>query len=423
MSSSASISFDTDNRESSIDTSTGIFSEPTSTSVNRSSPSRKRSRTAKGTWEHTRKHGDSEPERGGPRNNLLYYCKYCMSPSYSTYVSTTFRNHLMKVHSIEADTSSAHPIKKAHVSLLREAFAKAGHNDTIKLNANEHQILENALDKVAVIEALVQLVTVQNLPYNCSQWPELHALLMAVNPRAENIINLSHGSVQRLVSNSYFIHKDILRKKLQSSQSKLHLSVDVWSAPNHKAFLGTCVQFVEEGTKQIRQALLALPELPGLDGPGSHSGAEQWKLLQSVLEDYDIWQKVGYVTGDNHGSNDVLCRELSEFLRRKDLDWPAKHHRVRCHGHVINLIVQAFLFMDSKEAIEEACKQIENLDGASYDMDMIEAWKKNKDLGWHEMGPLGKIHNTAVHIRADNNLFKNRAGRVLGLDNDTRWNS
>jgi hypothetical protein len=34
---------------------------------------------------------------------------------------------------------------------------------------------------------------------------------------------------------------------------------------------------------------------------------------------------------------------------------------------------EAFLFMDSKEAIEVACKQIEDLDEASYDVDMIEA--------------------------------------------------
>jgi hypothetical protein len=92
-----------------------------------------------------------------------------MNLSYSTYVSTTFRNHLFKVHSIEADRSSVHPIKKARVSLLREAFAKAGHNDVITLNANEQQILRNSLDKMAVIEALVQLVTVLNLPYNCGQ--------------------------------------------------------------------------------------------------------------------------------------------------------------------------------------------------------------------------------------------------------------
>jgi hypothetical protein len=67
-----------------------------------------------------------------------------------------------------------------------------------------------------------------------------------------------------------------------------------------------------------------------------------------------------------------------------------------------------------------------DLDEASYDVDMIEAWKKNRDLGWHEIGPLGKVHNTAIHIWADNyryNMFKKRAGRVLGLDNDTCWNS
>src|ERR1700761_4298875 len=103
---------------------------------------------------------------------------------------------------------------------------------------------------------------------------------MAVNYTTEDLISLSHGSIQKLASNSYFIHKEDLRKKLQSSSSQLHLSVDIWSAPNHKAnFLGNCVQLVEEDIKETHQALLALSELPGLDGPGSHSGAEQWKLL------------------------------------------------------------------------------------------------------------------------------------------------
>jgi hypothetical protein len=364
-----------------------------------------------------------EPARAGPRKERIYYCKYCV---YSTYVSTTFRLHLSNAHSIEVEKPKIHPVKKACASLLKDAFAKAGSMDTVQLELQEEQILRNALNPKAVIEAFVQLVTVRNLPYNCSQWPELHALLMAVNPTAEDVINLSHGSIQKLVSNSYFIHKEILRKKLQSSFFKLHLSADIWSAPNHKAFLGSCVQFVDEDTKETCRALLALSQLPGLDGPGSHSGAEQWKLLRSVLEDYGIWDKIGYVTGDNHGSNDVLCRALSDFLKEKDITWNAKHHRIRCHGHVINLAVQAFLFMDSKEAVEAACKQIEALDEASYDIDMMEAWKKNKNLGWREMGPLRKVHNIAVHIRADDyryNLFKKRAGRVLGLDNDTRWNS
>jgi hypothetical protein len=58
--------------------------------------------------------------------------------------------------------------------------------------------------------------------------------------------------------------------------------------------------------------------------------------------------------------------------------------------------------MDSKAAVDAAYKQIEELDKASYDVDMIQAWKTHRDLGWCEMGALGKVHNTAFHIRADN---------------------
>ena len=83
---------------------------------------------------------------------------------------------------------------------------------------------------------------------------------------------------------------------------------------------------MERDIKETCQALLALPELPGLDSPSSYSGAKQWKVLQPVLEDYRIWHKVGYVTGDNYGSNDVLCCALSESLKEKDILWSAKRY-------------------------------------------------------------------------------------------------
>ncbi|PVH93321.1 hypothetical protein DM02DRAFT_501822, partial [Periconia macrospinosa] len=199
---------------------TGSPSTEPSTCTN---PKRKRTTTAEATWQHTRKPRGSYPERDGPKQELVFYCKYCENSPYSTYVSSTFRNHLLKIHSIEAAGSSLNPIKKAQV---------------VKLQEREEQVLRNALNPKAAMEALVQLVTVRNLPYNCNTRPELHALLMASNYTAEGLINTSHGHIQKLSSNSYFVHKDILRKKLQSAPAKLHLSADVWSAPNHKAFFG-----------------------------------------------------------------------------------------------------------------------------------------------------------------------------------------
>ena len=41
-------------------------------------------------------------------------------------------------------------------------------------------------------------------------------------------------------------------------------------------------------------------------------------------------------------------------------------------------------------------------------------------------GPMGKLHNNIVHIRKSANRtawFKDRAGKIVPLDNRTRWNS
>ncbi|KAK2685302.1 hypothetical protein QWA68_015945 [Fusarium oxysporum] len=252
-------------RESSIAATIETASEipdrqslPSVESSTSTTPKRKRITTADATWQHTQKPQGSEPERAGPKQDLVFYCKYCSNPPYSTYVSTTFRNHLLKIHSVEAAGSEPNSTKKVRTSLIKEAFNKAGEIEVAKLQEREEQVLRNVLNPKAAMEALVQLVTVRNLPYNCNTWPELHALLMAANYTAEDLINTSHGHVQKLCSNSYAIHKDILRKKLQSSPAKLHLSADVWSAPNHKAFLGICVQFMQEDTKNPCQALSEL---------------------------------------------------------------------------------------------------------------------------------------------------------------------
>jgi hypothetical protein len=182
-------------------------------------------------------------------------------------------------------------------------------------------------------------------------------------------------------------------------------------------------QICRSDAKEALQALLALSELPGLDGPGSHGGAEQRKLLQHVLEDYNIWNKVGFYTGDNHGSNDKLCRLLANYLQEKGVDWEAKTRRTRCHGHIVNLAVQAFLFIDSKEAAQAALEHIEDIDESAFGTDFSERIKPQRAQGWRRLGPLGKVHNISIHMRENDyrwNEFKKRAGRSLGLDNDTR---
>ncbi|KAF5706007.1 transposase [Fusarium mundagurra] len=94
--------------------------------------------------------------------------------------------------------------------------------------------------------------------------------------------------------------------------------------------------------------------------------------------------------------------------------------------YVLNLAVQAFLFIDSKEAARAALEHIEDTDESAFGTDFSERIKPQRAQGWRRLGPLGKVHNISIHMRENDyrwNEFKKRAGRSLGLDNDTRWNS
>ena len=69
-----------------------------------------------------------------------------------------------------------------------------------------------------------------------------------------------------------------------------------------------------------------------------------------VLIEYGIERKIGTLVGDNAESNDVLCHMIGQWLSLEyKINWITTHQRIHCQGHVINLIVQAFLFGSKKD--------------------------------------------------------------------------
>jgi hypothetical protein len=58
---------------------------------------------------------------------------------------------------------------------------------------------------------------------------------------------------------------------------------------------------------------------------------------------------------DNAANNDTMMASLSlDLLRRFDIHYDPKVHRLRCQGHVIDLAAKAFLFVTDNETLEHA---------------------------------------------------------------------
>ena len=78
----------------------------------------------------------------------------------------------------------------------------------------------------------------------------------------------------------------------------------------------------------------------------------------TTLEAYSITDRLGYITADNHGANDTMCKELEQQLPTL---WQAEQRRLRCVGHIINIAVQAFFFAKDKEAVNLAIEPVTQL--------------------------------------------------------------
>src|SRR5947199_8306000 len=104
-----------------------------------------------------------------------------------------------------------------------------------------------------------------------------------------------------------------------------------------------------------------------------------------VIKDFEIEYRVGHFMADNMSSNDICMGELTKHLGNH---FGISERRLRCFGHIINLVVKALLFEKDAEAFER-----ETIHAAQIEDDLKEL------RAWRKRGPVGKIHNIVTHIR------------------------
>ncbi|EFZ03287.1 transposase-like protein [Metarhizium robertsii ARSEF 23] len=338
-----------------------------------------------------------------------------------------------------------HPVKRRKLRAVstwdhfREAEGDEPHMKAGKARQTEERE-KNALRAVinadAFREAQMLMAVRRHLPLNFVTWPKYQALLSAINPAVEEFLVGSGGTVAADLDTAHAAHQQSIKRWLLSARSLIHISMDVWSSPQRKSFIAVHAQWVDESYLP-RKALLGLPNLRR-----SHAGAAMVPHLMNVIQKFELANSLGYFTGDNDTKNDTCLRQLAkDLLREYGVVFDPVASRTRCFGHIINLSLQAFLFASSKRALEAAIEEAQDeandatIAGALQDrIHSSSAHPRSRSkpkgradaAGWRRVGPLGKLHNIAVFIRNStihNDAWDDVAGKALGLDNITRWNS
>ncbi|KAG7425361.1 hypothetical protein Forpi1262_v013208 [Fusarium oxysporum f. sp. raphani] len=155
----------------------------------------------------------------------------------------------------------------------------------------------------------------------------------------------------------------------------------------------------------------------------AHAGAAMTPHLMKIIRQYRLAHRIGYFTGDNDAKNDTCLRQLAvELSREYDVTIDPVSSRTREHA------LQAAIEAAQDEANDvTAANALHDQLRATTDQKSHDRRKKRHDTtGWRSIGSIGKLHNIAVFIHnstVHNDAWDDIAGKALGLDSITRWNS
>jgi len=382
-------------------------------------PRKRLKRTIDVVWEHARKPilgVEAVRSSSSSNSRRIWYCKASECGNYSVLSTSAARHHMRTVHHVEVDSTPSITITSRQKD-LRQVFSKQALQQKESEEKEAVKSLQKAVDKTAIHQALLRLIINHDLPLSMVQWPELHTLVFALNHTAGASIWTSHTTTASHIAKTFIERQRQITAILRQSQSLIHLTTDTWHSTNHKELQAITAHFVDATGKQ-QKALLALPELHE-----GHAGEAVAPHILRTLERYSITEKLGYITTDNHGANDTMCRAIESALQA--LNWTAKERRLRCAGHIFNIAIQAFFYAKNDEALNVAINKSER-SNTSIDDALLQGSQKEEEGGWLKVAPLQKVLNIATILRRSDRhyqQFKAIAGKVIRAHNDTRWNS
>jgi len=211
---------------------------------------------------------------------------------------------------------------------------------------------------------------------------------------APELLANSHVTISDWVLKLYRERKGHIKSLLRQSVSKINISCDLWTGGNKRNYLGVVAHWIAPDGS-LKTALIAFSRLLG-----AHSGANQAVRIVETLKQYQIDDNTGCFMMDNAHDNDKLMDNLAQKLP----DFDPKARRLRCAGHIINLVVKAALFGKGVSKLQRA------LVGAS-DEETFKLWNKT--------GAIGKAKNLTVYInRTDQRRSAFKACQSVGASED-----
>jgi len=280
--------------------------------------------------------------------------------------------------------STRHPIEHLRT---QHRFTERGILEPDSQNSIIRQAFGNSIPRIqfnkdTFKQLLIQWVVLCHISFRQVEEPSFRLLLSYLSATSASYTSIPQslprsGSTVRAWTMQLFLQQKQALIILLESPCTIHFTFDLWTSGNHLALLGLVAHWINQEGKCCR-ALLGLRRMYE-----AHTGENQSQILFTVLQEYSLVHKIGYFTLDNATNNDSALLHLSQQLKDMGIKFDPIESRLRCVGHVINLVVKAFLYGQEFVSTNDVANDEE-------DLDLYAQWRKR--------GPYGRLRNIITYI-------------------------
>ena len=136
--------------------------------------------------------------------------------------------------------------------------------------------------------------------------------------------------------------KNKIKNMLRKSREKIHLFFDIWTSLNGYALIKIVSHFVDNDY-QVRAILLVIREIYR-----EYTSKNVDQTVVDVIREFQIEFELDMFVFNNTDNNDTTIRYILTELELYDT-YEEEYCRLCCLGHIINFIVQDFIFNQNLE--------------------------------------------------------------------------
>jgi hypothetical protein len=295
-------------------------------------------------------HGDflAELQPDNSIKGFVWSCRACgrrNRPQFFVAQSTSSSiRHLLEEHSIQED-----PDRRAASLTVLELQGTAARKRLAGSTATRAQV-------TLIHDLAIGYIVNSSLPFSTFDDPFLKAILARLNPKLSRDISLGRKTLSRDLERVFKSARAAVKDELNEAVTSIHISFDCWTSPNQLAMIAVIGNFLDRNL-EYQTWLLALRR-----HRGDHKGENIAKTIENVVRDWGIENQIGVSICDNASNNDTCLAALYPCLNPRFKPDDVKHRRMRCFGHILNLVAKAFLYGADTDAFKLNSDHLEQLD-------------------------------------------------------------